>query len=503
MVIRHLLSASLVVFVGTVIGRVAGFVRESLVAMQMGIGNESDLAVVLFSVPDLFIGLLLGGAFSAVFIPEFQKAIESQADHELYQKLSCIVALCTSAVSLGLSYWVSGLARILAPGFTDAELSSLSSNLNWAIWAFPFSALAGVTGAYLHAQNRFLIVAFGPLIFNSILILALIVTPFFLSPSITIFAISITLAAIIRWASQFAALGFKRSLLPLKIYTPPSSIRLNLVGKYLTILVSTASVQIMPYLARADVSEAGSGSIGIFNFAYKLVELPIAVIGAGLSAVLFPYFSQVFQRSRVAKEHFIISLQVVVALTTAAAFTLSFAAEQYVSFVFGWGGVTDADRSKIQHLFQWLLFSLPFQCVLTIFATFFNAINKQSTVLLVNLFLLVAFAATQQFLSSTPDLESTARALIISFGLSLVLWFALLYSVFSISFWKVINLRTCLLILILGAGFSKYGVDFAFFGNNIIVDFLCSSVLGIMILFLLIFSLLGKRVFKIYQVAFG
>lgn len=69
----RLISNALWISLGVFLGRVAGFVREILIAGQFGVSLEADIAVVLLTAPDVLTNLLMGGALSAVLIPRFKR----------------------------------------------------------------------------------------------------------------------------------------------------------------------------------------------------------------------------------------------------------------------------------------------------------------------------------------------------------------------------------------------------------------------------------------------
>ena len=56
--------ASLILF-----GRITGFTREWLISSISGANEQTDIAVVLLTFPDLIVNLILGGGFSTSLIP--------------------------------------------------------------------------------------------------------------------------------------------------------------------------------------------------------------------------------------------------------------------------------------------------------------------------------------------------------------------------------------------------------------------------------------------------
>ena len=61
----------------TLLSRVAGFVRDILIAGLLGAGPVAEAFLVAFSLPNLFRRFFAEGAFNMAFIPMFAKKLES------------------------------------------------------------------------------------------------------------------------------------------------------------------------------------------------------------------------------------------------------------------------------------------------------------------------------------------------------------------------------------------------------------------------------------------
>ena len=68
---RAILLSSIVVNAGILLGRLAGFAREALIAKNFGVSSEADVVILLLTVPDILVNLLVGSALTAALIPEF------------------------------------------------------------------------------------------------------------------------------------------------------------------------------------------------------------------------------------------------------------------------------------------------------------------------------------------------------------------------------------------------------------------------------------------------
>jgi len=84
--IKSILLSTIVLNVGLLLGRLSGFVRESIVATTYGTSSQADIVVLMLTVPDLLVNILVGGAMGAVLIPEFNSS-SGNAKKLLFQNL--------------------------------------------------------------------------------------------------------------------------------------------------------------------------------------------------------------------------------------------------------------------------------------------------------------------------------------------------------------------------------------------------------------------------------
>src|ERR1700740_1527983 len=66
----------------TLVSRVLGFVRDMLMARFVGAGFASDAFLIAWRLPNLFRALFAEGAFSAAFVPMFNRTV-AEGDREV------------------------------------------------------------------------------------------------------------------------------------------------------------------------------------------------------------------------------------------------------------------------------------------------------------------------------------------------------------------------------------------------------------------------------------
>ena len=165
------LSAGLALSLALFAGRLAGLLREIELAKIFGIGADADIAVLLLSIPDLFVNLLISGGISAALVPRFLELNINQSA-ALFRQVTFMLAMLFIPIGMLVFILPDFVFKFFAPGI------NLPSTLTWVsiaavAIAIPLTGFAGVFSAYLNSKDFYFIAGCGTLIFNLIIILAL------------------------------------------------------------------------------------------------------------------------------------------------------------------------------------------------------------------------------------------------------------------------------------------------------------------------------------------
>ena len=79
----------------TLVSRILGFVRDVLMARFVGAGFASDAFLVAFRLPNLFRALFAEGAFSAAFVPMFNRKLAQEGREEARGFVEHVLAVLT------------------------------------------------------------------------------------------------------------------------------------------------------------------------------------------------------------------------------------------------------------------------------------------------------------------------------------------------------------------------------------------------------------------------
>ncbi|OHC12035.1 MAG: murein biosynthesis integral membrane protein MurJ, partial [Pseudomonadales bacterium GWC1_66_9] len=172
----------------TMLSRVLGFVRDTLVARIFGAGLATDAFFVAFKLPNLLRRIFAEGAFSQAFVPilaEYKTQQGEEATRTFIAYVSGLLTLVLAVVTLLGILAAPWIIWISAPGFADSpEKFELTTTLLQI--TFPYIlliSLSSLAGAILNTWNRFSVPAFVPTLLNlSMIAFALFLAPCFDPP---------------------------------------------------------------------------------------------------------------------------------------------------------------------------------------------------------------------------------------------------------------------------------------------------------------------------------
>lgn len=373
---RWALGASTILSLTLLAGRLTGLFREIQLAAAFGVTSDADVAVLLLTLPDLLVNLLLSGGLSAALVPRFRALSAAEAD-ALFRRALLVALAVFTALAVLLFAWPRGVFTLLAPGLRHSTDLPGASILALLASALPLTAASGVATAYLNAGHRFFIAGCGTLIFNMGVLAGLLVGQA-MGQALVGLCVGIGVGALVRAASQFAAL-------PGNVWRGTAATSCFDRGFGRTFLAATLSASLMllvPVLVRAMASTLGSGVISSFNYALKLVELPVGILFGSIATVALSSLSEREAAgdrtgARAAAGHDLRrSLLLALAVTVLGAW---FAAP-VVRIVLARGAMHPQALRSVAELFQIALLGVPAVAVIGIAAAALNAAQRTSRV---------------------------------------------------------------------------------------------------------------------------
>jgi putative peptidoglycan lipid II flippase len=283
-----------------VASRLLGLIREIVLANRFGTSSDYDAYISAFRIPDLLFLVVMSGAFGSAFIPIFGSFL-ARGDRESANRLASAVITYTAVVTIALGalafIFAEPLMRyVVAPDLPD-EAMDLAIHTMRILLISPLLLGLGIAAkGILEAQNRFVLPALSPVLYNLSIVLAAI----FLAPDHGIdgVTIGVVIGAALHFGVQVPGLiatGMR--------YRPSLSRNVKGLGDVGTLLaprlVGQAAFQINFVAVNAFASSTGEGRVSGLNYAWQMLMLPHGVLALSISTVLFPTMARQFELGQV------------------------------------------------------------------------------------------------------------------------------------------------------------------------------------------------------------
>lgn len=372
----------------TMSSRVLGFVREALIAATLAAGPVADAFYAAFAFPNLFRRILADGAFNFAFIPLFAKELEgggrAAAERFAQQVLSVllVVLLALCGACIVFMPWIVG--TVVAPGF-ESNPEKFDITVSMARIMFPYllcMSLAAMISGILNSMRHYFIPALLPVLLNVLLVgvalLALyrgfddVQTGFWLAWGVTLSGI--LQLVLVYWTMRKQDFG-------LSLTFP----RLSPSVKRLLILMGPAVltggvVQINIMIGRI-IASAQDGAIALLNYADRINQLPLGVIGIAVGVVLLPELSRALKSSDHAEVQYLQnrSMEFALALTLPAAVGLMIMPGPIVNILFERGAFDAQTTAMTASALAAFAAGLPAYVLLKVFQPAYFAREDMNT----------------------------------------------------------------------------------------------------------------------------
>jgi len=293
---KGLLRGTLVVTAGLVLLQALGWVREVILAYYFGTSSQLDALLVALTVPN-FVAGTIGLAIGTAIVPVYHRWKTRDARPEggsIAARLASIagsVLVVTIPLALTALWGAPLLVRWIAPGFDSSTFVLAASMTRWlSVSAVPLT-LSTYWAALVQADRRFEAQIAGTAV-GTIVTLGGI---WWLSPRLGV--LGAALAFIGGALGQFAFFsvwqGYHHCLFPLSMQMGNQLARdvRELWLLMAPIIGGAALSQTRAVVDRLVASGLHTGAIASLNYAARIVNLPVILLGDGLMTVFFPNLS--------------------------------------------------------------------------------------------------------------------------------------------------------------------------------------------------------------------
>jgi putative peptidoglycan lipid II flippase len=407
--------------------RVAGLIRDIVLANAVGASAGADAFFVAFKIPNFLRRLFGEGAFAQAFVPVFSETREKHGEASVQQlvnqvagRFGLILLLITVIGVLAAPV----IAQVFAPGFAN-DPGKLALTAELLRWTFPylfFISLVAFSGGILNSVGRFAVPAATPIFLNLCLIGAALFLAPLISPSVLGLAIGVFIAGVVQLLIQLPALH-AAGLLPKPSLASDHPGVSNILKLMVPALFGVSVSQINLLLDTVLASLLVSGSVSWLYYSDRLMELPLGVIAIAVSTVILPKLSREFANDQTASAQATQSwaIWVVLVLGLPCAMVLAVFGELILSTLFQYGAMQASDiQASAASLMAYSL-GLPAFMLIKVLAPHYFAHQDTKTPVKIGLIAMVANMAFNLMLVWSLDHVGLALATSLSAWLNAAL----------------------------------------------------------------------------------
>ena len=310
---HDLFRASGIMALGTIISRITGFIRGILIVAVLGTTLLADTYNVANTMPNILYNLLVGGALTAIFIPQLVRSFEHDdgGDDFASRLITTISLILLVLVTLGMIF-APALVRLYAPEFFtngfEAEQEIAIAFTRYCLPQIFFLGLFTMLGQVANARG-----SFGPLMWapiaNNLVGIALFGGFLAFAPTVDISSITSTQVQILGWGTTFSVVVQALVLVPvvkrLGITIKPKlglhglGKSFNLAGWTLVyVLISQlgylVTVNVATSAAVRSAQEGIKTGVGYtpYTYAYFVMLLPYSIVTISIITAILPHISK-------------------------------------------------------------------------------------------------------------------------------------------------------------------------------------------------------------------
>lgn len=276
-----------------VLSQVLALFRDRLLAHLFGASQTLDIYYAAFRIPDFIFAGVASFMSALVLIPILtQKASESDARAQKFLNDAFTVFFSVLvAVSVGVYFAMPSIIHSMFPSFSGETLNDLILMSRLLLISPIFLGLSNLLGSVTQMLHKFFAFALAPVLYN----IGIIAGALFFYPSFGIVGLAwgVILGAFLHFFVQFFVASRNGFTLRVSFLPSFSDIwEVIYVSFPRTIGLSANQIALLVLIALA--SNLPQGSITVFNFAFNLQSVPLAVIGVSYATAAFPGLSKHF-----------------------------------------------------------------------------------------------------------------------------------------------------------------------------------------------------------------
>ncbi|MCL4487084.1 MAG: murein biosynthesis integral membrane protein MurJ [Chloroflexi bacterium] len=281
-----------------VTSRVLGLARDIVISHQFGTSRALDAYFAAFNVPDFIFNVIAGGALGSAFIPTFAAALAVSDYRRAWRLASAVINLALlllTAIAVVIAVFAPQIAdATVARGFAPADQLETANLMRWMLVTPIVFGVSGIVMGILNSHQHFVLPALAPVLYNASIVGGAV----FLAPSMGVYGLAagVVFGAFLHLAVQVPWLVRERMQ-----YRPILGLQdpdVREVGRLmLPRTFGIAAVQLNFLINTVLASGLPAGRIAALSYAWRLMLLPVGIVGQSLGTAVFPTFSEQTARS--------------------------------------------------------------------------------------------------------------------------------------------------------------------------------------------------------------
>jgi putative peptidoglycan lipid II flippase len=281
---------------GILLSRLAGLLRERVVAHYFGNSGVADALRAAFRIPNLLQNLFGEGVLSASFIPVYARLLAAENEPEADRVAGSVGAALALAMAICVAAGMSSapwLVDLIAPGFDGSRRALTVSMVRILFPGVGLLVLSAWCLGILNSHRRFFLSYAAPVVWNLVIVAALVA--FAGRRDAEGLALAAAWGAVVGSAAQLAVqlpttLRLARHLRPSNLEFRDPNVG-TVFRNFMPAFVSRGVVQISAYIDQLLASLLPIGAVAALGYAQTLYTLPVSLFGMAISAAELPAMS--------------------------------------------------------------------------------------------------------------------------------------------------------------------------------------------------------------------
>lgn len=276
-----------------ILSQVLALFRDRLLAHLFGATQTLDIYYAAFRIPDFVFAGIASFMSALVLIPILTKRAkesDARAQKFLNDTFTVFFSLLI-AVSVGIYFVIPAIVHSLFPAFSGDALNELIMMSRLLLLSPILLGLSNLLGSVTQMLHKFFAFALAPVLYN----IGIIIGAYFFFPVFGPIGLAwgVVLGAFLHFFVHFFVSS--RSGFTLNVSIVPSFVDIwEVIRVSLPRTIGLSANQIALFALIAFAAKLPQGSITVFNFAFNLQSVPLAVIGVSYATAAFPGLSKHF-----------------------------------------------------------------------------------------------------------------------------------------------------------------------------------------------------------------